>query len=51
MKQLEDYLCEYAQSSPMKIALQNAEGSLTYNDLWTAVCERVTELLMNQSSQ
>ena len=50
MKQLEDYLCEYAQSSPMKIALQNAEGSLTYSDLWTAVCERVTELLMNQSS-
>ena len=50
MKQLEDYLRDYAQSSPMKIALQNAEGSLTYNELWTAVCDRATELLMNQSS-
>ena len=50
MKQLEDYLYDYVQSSPMKIALQSAEGSLTYNDLWTAVCERANELLMNQSS-
>jgi len=50
MKQLEDYLCDYAQSSPQKIALQSAEGTLTYNDLWTAVCERATELLLNQSS-
>lgn len=44
MKQLEDYLCEHAQSSPNKTAFQNSVGILTYNELWTAVCKRASEL-------
>lgn len=50
MKQLEDYLCDYAQSSPQKIALQNAEEALSYNDLWEAVCKRESELRTDRSS-
>lgn len=50
MKKLEDYLCDYAHFSPQKIALQSVEGALTYKDLWTAVCERAIELLLDQSS-
>ncbi|MCM1139226.1 MAG: acyl--CoA ligase, partial [Muribaculum sp.] len=44
MKRLEDYLCEHAQSSPNKTAFQNSVGTLTYNELWTAVCKRASEL-------
>lgn len=50
MKKLEDYLCNNAHFSPQKIALQSAEGALTYKDLWMAVCERATELLLDRSS-
>lgn len=50
MKQLEDYLCDYAQSSPQKIVLQNAEEALTYNDLWKAVCKRASELRTERPS-
>lgn len=49
MKQLEDYLRDHAQSSPQKIALQSTIGTLTYIELWTAVCERASELLSDKS--
>ncbi len=50
MKLLEDYLYDYAQSSPQKIAIQSAEGTLTYRDLWMAVCERASELRSDKTS-
>ena len=44
MNLLEDYLREHAQSSPQRIAFQNSDGILTYSELWTAVCERASEI-------
>lgn len=44
MNRLEDYLREHAQSSPQRIAFQNSDGILTYSELWTAVCERASEI-------
>lgn len=44
MKRLEDYLDNYAQTFPQKIAFQNAEGILTYGELWSAVCKRASDL-------
>lgn len=44
MKRLEDYLYDHAQSVPHKIVLQNSDGVLTYSQLWTAVCQRASEL-------
>lgn len=41
---LEDYLHDHAQYFPRKIALQNSESVLTYSQLWTAVCNRASEL-------
>lgn len=44
MKTLEDFLCCHAQATPNKTAIQSSDESISYGELWTAVCKRASEL-------